>query len=323
MPNNPTNKITSEELEKFDKGKRTTLKAGILENGIPNSQENYQSARQAYQDLINTKKDHWPGEEIKRHKRVKELERLLKEICMPYLNEWGAKILSDAEIDISANSEIKPFSDQQENYFRLNGDYWEIGYKGKETRLRNLERLRYIVHLIDNAGRAIYSHDLVQLVKGERPEVNNGYAKMGEERLEAEKGLSLEDIYIPGITEEERDRLDSQLHEVWDRYQLSIGSPNETEHKKKWDAAKRHLLNEYGIAIHESKKGFKVHQKARLNRDAEKSRINVSQQISNAIRDIENKLPDLGRHLRKQIDRGTKCIYDADADDPIKWDVCM
>lgn len=109
MPNNPTNKITSEELKKLDKGERTIFKTDILENKIPNSQENYKNARQAYKDLINTKKDHWPGKETERHKKVKEIEGLLKEICMPYLNEWGAKILSDAKIDISINSEIKPF----------------------------------------------------------------------------------------------------------------------------------------------------------------------------------------------------------------------
>lgn len=105
--------------------------------------------------------------------------------------------------DLGASKEPDRLSDRQENYFYLNGDYWEIGYKGQLTKLRNLERLRYIIHLLDNANTEIYSHDLVNLVKGQRQEVNNDYTEMGEERLETE-GLSLEDIYIPKLSEEEK-----------------------------------------------------------------------------------------------------------------------
>jgi hypothetical protein len=208
-----------------------------------------------------------------------------------------------------------------ENYFHLSGDYWEIGYKGKDTKLRNLERLRYIIHLLDNPDKEIYSHDLVQLVKGERPEVNNEIAKMGKERLENEEGLNLEDIYIKDLSAEEKDGLEDTIFKMWANYKQSIGVTTEKGHEKKWKSAKRHLLNEYGITIYENEKGLKFYYRPRLSPDKEKSRVNVSQNISNAIRDIEDKLPLLGKHLQKQINKGAKCIYHVDAADPIKWDI--
>ena len=215
-------------------------------------------------------------------------------------------------LDFSQNTERT--SEHKENYFHLNGDYWEIGYKGNKTSLKNLERLRYIIHLIDNDNKEIYSHDLVRYVKGDRPEVNNDYAEMGEERLETE-GLSLMDIYIPDMSKEEKDKLEYWANEIWERHQK--------DSNKQWGDLKRHFLNEYGIGIYESKKGLKFYQKARLKEYAEKARVNVAHQISKAIKDIENKLPGLGRHLRKQIEKGAKCIYRVDADDPITWDIRM
>ena len=81
--------------------------------------------------------------------------------------------------------------------------------------------------------------------------------------------------------------------------------------------------NEYSIKIYASKKGLKFYPKARINKDAEKARVNVAQNISKAIKHIDKKLPALGRHLRKQLDRGAKCIYRADPDDPTTWDIRM
>lgn len=224
--------------------------------------------------------------------------------------------------DLGASKEPDRLSDRQENYFHLNGDYWEIGYKGKETKLRNLERLRYIIHLLDNANIEIYSHYLVNLVKGERPEVNNAYAEMGEEQLKTE-GLSLEDIHNQDISIEEKKKLEDWAYEIWERLQKSIGSLTQKTAEKNWQNLKNHFFNEYGIKIDDSKKGLKFYEKARLSKDFEKARVNVAQNISKAIRDIETNLPALGRHLRKQIDKGAKCIYRSDADDPITWDICI
>lgn len=229
----------------------------------------------------------------------------------------------ESKHDLGTSKEPDRFSGHKENYFHLHGDYWEIGYKGKETKLKNLERLRYIIHLLDNAGKEIYSHDLVKLVKGDSPKVNNDYAKMEEERLETEEGLSLAEIYTPDLSDEERTKLEDLAYETWDGYKSSIGSPTQKEQEKNWEAAKRHFRNEYDLFIYESKKGLKFYKKARLKKDIEKARVNVSQNISKAIKDIETELPALGRHLRNQIDKGAKCIYRADADDPITWDISM
>jgi hypothetical protein len=154
----------------------------------------------------------------------------------------------ESKHDLGTSKEPARLSGHKENYFYLHGDYWEIGYKGKETKMRNLERLRYIIYLLDNADTEIYSHDLVKLVKGDSPEVNNDYAKMEKERLEAEEGLGFADIYLQDLSDEERTKLEDRVYEMWDGYKSSIGSPTETARKKDWEAAKRHFLNEYPSA---------------------------------------------------------------------------
>lgn len=92
--------------------------------------------------------------------------------------------------------------------FMLKGDYWKINFNKDETLIKDLERIRYIVHLLQNPNKELYCQYLTTLVKGLNPEVNKEYGKMGKDELENE-GLSLVDLPIENLTREEKDRLET------------------------------------------------------------------------------------------------------------------
>jgi hypothetical protein len=52
-----------------------------------------------------------------------------------------------------------------ENSFVCEGDFWSIKYNGESSHLKNLERIRYIVHLLENADKPISVFDLYNLLK--------------------------------------------------------------------------------------------------------------------------------------------------------------
>ena len=157
------------------------------------------------------------------------------------------------------------------NVYRLlhplvNGDYWEANYKGERTNLQNLERIRYIIHLLDNPGVEIASHDLVSLVKGVEAEQDEVYGELSQEQLEAE-GFSLVDLEIEGLSQREKDGMDNQIHDEWDRLERAkeSGDPSRIdEANRKWKILKRHLLNEYGIYMNFSSKGVRFTNKPKF-----------------------------------------------------------
>ena len=113
-------------------------------------------------------------------------------------------------------------------------------------------------------------------------------------------------------------KLEDLAYESWGKYK-KYGNRNNA--KKEWDSLKRHFINEYGLAVYESPKGLKFYLKSRLTPDAEKARQNVTQHITRAIKDIENKIPSLADHFKKHIEKGRKCLYRSDPDNPIdiRW----
>lgn len=141
---------------------------------------------------------------------------------------------------------------------------------------------------------------------------------MTGKQLEKEEGLSLVDVHINDLSEDDKDNLEKIAYESWGKYK-KYGNKNNA--KKEWDSLKRHFINEYGFAVYESPKGLKFYPKNRLNPDAEKARHLVGKHILRTIKDIENEIPSLADHLKKHIKKGWKCIYISNPDNPIEWDI--
>jgi hypothetical protein len=213
------------------------------------------------------------------------------------------------------------FSDGQ-NVFSLEGDYWKIKYNGKETLLRDLKRIHYIAYLLDKPNTDFYCRELYRTVNKQMPEVNEIYSNMSEKRLNEEERMSLINIEIEGLNKEEKDKIEDTIIELWAKMNdSSISNNKKKELEKQWDDARIHLLNVYGIFIKLSKKGPKFIYKARLKKDAEKIRINVTIQIRKAIEDIERQIPKLGKHLRRYIQTGANCCYRPDPELAINWTI--
>ena len=93
--------------------------------------------------------------------------------------------------------------------FSLEGDFWAINYKGVKANLKDLKRLRYIVHLIDNPNKEYYCHELSSLVNGQQPDANPYYSEMLNEELKENEGLSLGDLPIESLDREEKEKIES------------------------------------------------------------------------------------------------------------------
>ncbi len=55
----------------------------------------------------------------------------------------------------------RPEAKKNGNHFVLKGDFWEISYRGNETTIKDLERIRYIVRLLESPNNDFYCHELV------------------------------------------------------------------------------------------------------------------------------------------------------------------
>jgi len=210
-----------------------------------------------------------------------------------------------------------------ENSLILEGDYWTVHYNDSRVMLRNLERLRYIIHLLDKPNNEFYPNDLICLVKGQKVNADKNYANMTREQLE-EEGLSLFELPIEELSDKDKEGIENQVHALWNKLLEAKNDCNEAaikEAEENWKTMNNHFYNEYGIKVGFTPKGPIFKQRSRLTKDAEKDRINVTKNINNAIKDIKKKLPQLASHLKKTIHTGATCGFLPDQDTSFKWNI--
>lgn len=205
--------------------------------------------------------------------------------------------------------------------FAHKGDYWKINFNGEEALIKDLERVRYIVHLLDNPQKELYCHELMALVKGLNPEIDPNYSKMGEDKLK-EENLSLVDLMIENLSPDDKDNMENVAYATWERARdLSLSPSMKEKAKKEWDRVRGYLWNEHGVIVSESKKGLSFKLKTRLKPEFEKARSNVTKHINSAIKGIEKIIPLLSGHLKNAIATGAKCCYRPDPNNPIEWTI--
>ncbi len=208
---------------------------------------------------------------------------------------------------------LDPELKNRENVFYKFGDVWLVKFKGKSKILLARKRLSFIVYLLSKKYHSFYAHELDQLVGKAMP--NSEYSKMSDNgTLGAITGISLKDLHTDKYNEEDIESLENVVTNVWDDLKKaeSKGNPKEIKSKQeKWSEAKRFMLNEYGIKVHGYKNNLSFSYKPKLEKDAEKRRQSVSQNIKKALQDIKKELPALYLHLKaeKCIQTGKKCSY--------------
>jgi hypothetical protein len=223
-------------------------------------------------------------------------------------------------VEPNSAEDIDDFPENHNNSFTLKGDYWAIKYRGELSLLINRERIRYIIHMLEYPNREFYVHELIDLVKGHDPIVNQEYSKMDPEQLENE-GLSLTEFQIEHLSPEEKSRLEDVAHNQWGALikAKKLGGEKLEITQNEWDKMARHLLREYGVSVYPSNKGPKFNYKPRWKNNIEKARILVKTHIGKAIKDLRPKIPSLAEHLYRHIHTGGTCVYRPDPNDPIEW----
>jgi hypothetical protein len=97
------------------------------------------------------------------------------------------------------------------NYFRCNGEYWDIGYQGETASIKDLKRHQYVIRLLEKPHIPFKPKQLSRLVDGIEIQANEDYSDMDEEQLLKEEGLSLGEMEIDGLEKEDKERLEDKL----------------------------------------------------------------------------------------------------------------
>jgi hypothetical protein len=223
-------------------------------------------------------------------------------------------------VDPRPAKNIDDFPENHNNFITLKGSYWTIKYRGKPILVQNLERIRYIILMLEYPNREFYVHELIGLVKGHNPIVNQDYSKMGADQLEKD-GLSLTELQIENLSPEDARCLEDVAHNLWVELieAEKLGGEKHVKAQDKWDIMIKHLLQEYGVSINSSAKGPKFRYRPKWKNDIEKARLLVKKHISNAIKGLRSQSPALAGYLNKHIHTGVKCVYRPDPDNLVKW----
>lgn len=129
-------------------------------------------------------------------------------------------------------------------------------------------------------------------------------------------------MQINDLTNKEKEGLEDTVCKCQEKLTNAKGRKNQqqiAEAQKEWDRCKEHLLNEYGLKPIVSSKGITFAQRKRPGPEAEKVRKTVTNQIKNALKDIDKANRSLGTHVRNHITTGLYCIYRSDDSRPINW----
>jgi len=226
-------------------------------------------------------------------------------------------------------NERKPSETDNRHVFSLEGDIWKLIYNGDQTSLRNLERIRYIVHLIDNPNREFYSHQLTNLVKGNNQELQDLRAintidpiNSNDEDENKFQKTTLDDPYELDIQPKELQPIRKIAMQLWEKLNDPELSANEkSKAQDDWAKAVNYFSSQYGIILKSKKDGIYLKVKKRLKKDYEKARTNVRKHIKNAIKDFDKKIPSLSKYLKNHIHTGNKCVYIPDPEDAFIWTV--
>jgi hypothetical protein len=273
-------------------------------------------------EFLPVAKEKYPEQSPEQYIKVDEFEEYLEKIGETFIPL--PEFIDPKPRRVHKKEPNSAITEDKINSFILKGNFWKIIYKGKETNLKNLERIRYIIHLLDKPGEEFFARRLIYLVKGQEPEINKEFDKMTSKELD-KVGMDFAELPIEDLSKEEKERLEDRAYEYWNELQKAKkdGSQSINEARKHWDHLKEYLSKEYGILIYSSSKGLKFNKKNRLRQDAEKARQTVSKQVSNSInKDFKPHMPTLAKYLKDHItSKRGKFYYMPDSNNPPDWSI--
>ena len=206
----------------------------------------------------------------------------------------GERSLSQAE----ARSEPSRFS--------RDGDYWTITFDGESTLVRDMKGLRYLAHLLGEAGRELHVVDLVALERGDADHAGTytdgelSYSSGGD------AGALLDDrakaMYRRRLAE-----IDEDIEEA-----RALGDPaRATRARSEQEFLMRELSRAVGMDGRDRRAGA----------TSERARASVTRAIRHAMTRIRDNHPGLGAHLDRTVRTGTYCAYLPDPRAEVDWSI--
>lgn len=189
--------------------------------------------------------------------------------------------------------------------FQREGDFWTIAYHGSVSRLKDSKGLRFLAHLLRNAGAEIHVLDLVAQVEG-----RSGGSATNDHSLSVDsEGLGdAGDVLDAAAKAAYKRRLDDLQEEIEEAHAFNDpGRAERLEDEK--DALIQQLAGAVGLGGRD-RKAASV---------AERARVSVTKTIKDALKKIAENNSDLGEHLHLTVRTGTYCSYTPDPRAQIQW----
>jgi tetratricopeptide (TPR) repeat protein len=205
-------------------------------------------------------------------------------------------------------TEPRPAPQTQSGTFRRQGDYWEVGFEGATTLIKDVKGLRLIAELLRHPGAEFHAVELLATTGG-RPATGAPAPARA-----ADAGLA-----APGA-DDAGALLDDQAKAAY-RERLE-GLRAELEEAEEWGDPERaaKAREEMDFIAHELSSAVGLggrDRKAASN--AERARVNVTRTIKLAVQKIGENDPDLGHYLSRAIKTGTFCSHEPDPRAPVDW----
>ncbi len=199
---------------------------------------------------------------------------------------------------------------EDDNYFRLEQDYWQIHFRGTPYSIKQSVGMRYITLLIERAYNdetEIHVVDLLYLVKGRPNEKNPELSRMTKEQL-SEIGFDVTglDVGLDVITPEGKERVKKLVQQL----ERQIEDAEEYGHtaealrlREKKEALEDYIQKALGLGGRRRK----------VSDSNEKARKSVSKAIDNTlIRMGKNEEDQLAVYLDAHLDKGLFCSFRKD-----------
>jgi hypothetical protein len=195
--------------------------------------------------------------------------------------------------------EVPPASLPGNAIFRREGEYWTLAYNGTTGRLKDVNGLHDLAHLLQHPGQEFHVLDLIQSGDGTATPTRftNTTGDAGP-LLDAQAKAQY------------RNRL-GELRAEADEAEQFNDSDRSSRLRAEIDAIREQLAAAVGL-------GGRDRTAASI---AERARATVTQRIKTAIKRIATHSPALADHLASRVKTGRFCVYRPDPARPIEWDV--
>jgi len=214
-------------------------------------------------------------------------------------SERGSIAVSAAVAALTADGRPDVPPPGGESIFRLEGEYWTIGFAGRIVRLRSTNGLYYVARLLRNVGKPLLAIELVRAVPG-RSTAPPEAASLCEWTCDSLADPEALRGYRRRLT-----ALQEEIDEAAEHNDLGRLAAARDEFERLAD----HVSAATGL-------GGRAR---RMPSISERARQAVTKGIRNVVARIGNEHPPLARHLTECITTGYVCSYRPDPERCIAW----